>query len=105
MHSTFAKFPEQPAVDGAECQFALPGKFPGTIYMIKYPFDLGGGKISINNQSGFLPNAGTMTGLPDLVAIRCSPPVLPYNGIINGFTGFSVPYNGCFTLVGNSYGC
>ena len=70
--------------------------------MIQDPFDLGGGKISINLQSRFLPDLFLPAVRDQLITKFCCPPALPDNGTAYGFSCYLVPYDHCFPLVRNS---
>ena len=56
VHVSSGEFPYQKAIYGAKEQIAFFGPLSGTFHMIQYPLDLGGRKIGINEQSGFLPD-------------------------------------------------
>ena len=43
---------DQPAIDGAECQFAAAGARAGAVHCVQYPGDLGGGEVGVEQQAG-----------------------------------------------------
>ena len=45
------EFPYQPAVDSAEKKVALLGALAHTLYVIKYPAQLGGAEIGVDKKT------------------------------------------------------
>ena len=99
------ELPDQPAVYGAEAQFAGLGLFAGAGHVVQDPFDLGAREVGVNDETRLFANLVYQAAALELVAEGRCAPVLPYDGIVHGGARFGVPYNGGFPLVGNADGC
>lgn len=100
MDPSSGQAPEQKRVDCSESETTALSLLSCTIYILKYPVDLGGREVGVDEQSGLASDQLGMSGLPELVAeLRC-PAVLPDNGTVNRYAGLSIPYDGCLSLVG-----
>ena len=53
MHLSLGEVPEQPGIHGAKGQFPSSRFFPCTCNIIQDPAELGGGKISVDDQACF----------------------------------------------------
>ncbi len=100
MYFPAREIPQQPTIHRPERQFALLRARPRAVYIIQYPRDLGRGKIRVQQQARFLADFRFVLFIRS-AEIRC-PPVLPDDSIINRLTGFAVPDDGCFALIGNA---
>src|SRR5690625_4213352 len=91
--------PDQKGIDRAEQQFAVVRAFAHTVDVVEYPFDLRGGKISVDQQAGLFTHELLMPGLTQFVAYGCRMAGLPDDGVVYRFAGVLVPDDGGFTLV------
>ena len=103
--TAFRQFPEQPAVDGPEGQFAAFGSFADAFDVVENPQQLGGGEIRVENQPGIVLHVicKARNGL-EAIGIGRGPAALPNDGVVNRFAGLAVPHDGGFTLVGDPDG-
>ncbi|KAG0922492.1 hypothetical protein G6F32_014644 [Rhizopus arrhizus] len=97
-----AEVPHQPAVDGAEQQFAALGPLLRALHVVEDPAHFGCGKIRIDQQAGTLAHQR-------LVAIGLQPlaegvalPRLPADGVVDRLAGGAVPDHGGLALVGDA---
>src|SRR5690606_18046049 len=92
----------KPGIYCAKSQVSFGCKRLCTFYIVQYPMDLGGRKISVDQQSCFFLYGFSMSFLTDLLAIVGGTSILPYNGIVDRFAGLLVPYDGRLPLVGDA---
>ena len=91
--------PDQPGIYGAESQFA-PFRFgPRSGYVVEQPADFGSREVGVQHEARPVANQVGVPGFPEPVAHACGAAVLPYDGVMNGFAGAAVPYDGRFPLV------
>ena len=88
---TAAEVPEQPAVDGAEGQFAAPRTVAGAGNMIEQPFQLGAGKIGVEQQAGLFLKQRLQSGRAQRLADVGGAPVLPDDGAMQRATAGALP--------------
>ena len=74
-------------------------------YIVKYPSDLCGTEICIDDQTCLASDGIGQTFLLEGIAIFGCPPVLPYDGVVDGLSCLCVPDNGGFPLVCDTYSC
>ena len=103
VHLSARKIPDQPAVNRAETKFSGLGLLSCPKYILKNPADLGGAEVCVHDKSGLFPDEIREPFCLEAVAKLGSPPVLPYDGIIDRLTSLSIPYDGGFSLVGDAY--
>ena len=94
--------PDQPAVHIAEQQLAPLRPGPGAGDVIQNPFDLGSGKIGVQQQARLVPHIGGHSRLRQLVADGGRAAALPHDGVVRRLAGRSVPHNGGLPLIGNA---
>ena len=94
--------PYQPCVNIAETELAHLGAFACSRYVVENPLDLCPAEVSIDNQPGLLMNLVRQPLCLQLVAVLGRTAVLPDNGVVDGFFGVDVPYDGRLTLVGDA---
>ena len=97
--------PHQPAVDGAEGQFAAPCAFPRARHFAQQPGELGGGEIGVHLQSGQRADAPGVTGLAQAVAVGCGAAVLPHYGGRDRAAALALPQHCGLALVGDAEAC
>src|SRR4051812_23512917 len=102
MHFTFRQFPYQPGINSAKSQFATCGSVPCSFYLVQYPFDLCAREVGVDNETGILAHIVGETFGFKFFADKCSSLVLPYNGVVNRLTCFSIPDYRGLTLIGDS---
>ncbi len=73
-------------------------------HIVQNPVYFSTGKIGINNQSCIFFYISFQTTRFQFITKACSTSVLPHNGVTDGLSRFSIPYNGSFTLVGDTNG-
>jgi len=96
------KFPDQPCIHCSEGKLSRFRKGAGAGNVVEDPRDLGGREIGIDEKPGLLLNAFTMTFGSEALAEVGGPAVLPDDGIAERLSGFAVPDNRGFTLVGDA---
>ena len=96
------KAPDQESVGGSEGETTLVGQGACLFHMVQNPADLGGGKIGIEQQTGSGLNLVIPSGEFQLVTETGRSPILPDDGVVDGFSGFPVPHHGGFPLVGDA---
>ncbi len=99
MDSTFRETPHQKGVYVTEQYFTTFRPFTYTCDVIKYPFDLGAGKIGISHQTCALANFFVEAFRFQCVANRNSQSALPDNSIENRLACVLVPDDCCFALI------
>ena len=102
MYFAAGEAPDEPCVDGTEHQFAPFGAFAGTRDVVQNPLDLGCAEVGVDDQTGLLADGVGETLVFQFVAIVRRAAVLPYDGIVDRFFGFGVPYDCSFALVGDT---
>ncbi len=103
MHISACKPPHKPGIYCSEKQFSLLGTFAGTGNIVKNPFYFRSTEISVDYKTGLFAYLFLHTILYHFVAIIGRSPVLPYYGVIDRLLCVTIPDNGCFTLVCNTY--
>ena len=99
MYLAPCEHPDKPCVDCAETEPAFFGFLSCSRYVFKDPTDLGCAEVGVNDKACLASYRVSMTFLLERVAVfRCAS-VLPYDGIIDRFSGLGVPYDGCLSLV------
>ena len=94
--------PDKPGFHRAKKQLAPLGPAPGALHIVQNPFELGGGKVGVDNQTGFPADGIGQASLLQAVAIFRGPAALPDNGIAYRLSGSFVPDDGGFPLVGDA---
>ena len=102
MHRAAAELPHQPTVHRAKGQFAACRHVTGTVHVVQNPLQLGGGKIGINQEPGFLLHQGRCARFAQAQALGLGAPVLPNDGVVNGLAGVAPPHHRGFALVGDA---
>ncbi len=97
-------FHKQPAVDGAEFQFAGFCPLLQLRVTIENPANLGAGKIRVDKQPGFFPKQGFQAVGLQLLTDTGTLAALPDNGAVDRLAGLLVPDHGGLALVGNTDG-
>ena len=96
--------PDQETVDGATGQLTPLGAGPRTLDSVEQPFDLGAGKIWVQQQSGFFGDHGFVAAFAQFGTERRGAPVLPDDGFVNRLAGGAIPDQCGFALIGNADG-
>jgi hypothetical protein len=104
VHPAAGQAPDEKAVDRPERQLARLRGGARSRHPIQDPLELRRGEIGIEPQAGFLGERAPMAGLLQGAASFGSAPVLPYDGVVDRYTGASVPDEGGLTLVGEADG-
>ena len=95
------QMPQQKGIDRAEGQFTACGPGAGIGHVVQNPGDFGAGEIGIEQQAGALAHQRFVAVLLELLAEGCGAAVLPDNRAIDRGSGFAVPQNCGFALVGD----
>ena len=103
VHSA-CQVPDQPAVDGAEGQFATLGPHASAGHMVEQPLDLGGGEVRVEHQSRPFAHAGLGVAGAQRGTAFAGAPVLPDDGVGDRRPGGTVPQDGRLALVGDADG-
>src|SRR5690606_8498681 len=102
------EIPQQPGIDRAKRQLPCLGSGPGALHIIKYPADLAGGKVRVEQQSGLVLEDGAATfalqSIRNLLAPGAGAAVLPHDGPVNRFASAPIPQQGGFALIGDADG-
>jgi hypothetical protein len=69
--------------------------------VVENPFDLGGGKVGVEDEAGLGADAFGEAPLPEIVAPRGGAATLPDDGVVDGGSGATVPDHDGFALVGH----
>jgi hypothetical protein len=81
MRGATGQLPKQPAVDGAEGEFAATGRRPRAGNVVEYPGELGGGEIGVEHQAGAFAQRVGDAAFRKPCARRGGAPVLPDDGV------------------------
>ena len=98
MNLTTGQFPDQPGIDRATKQSVDIGYF----HVLQNPIDFGSTEVGIQRQTGL--GADQLRVLDQRLAAFSRSPALPDDGVIDGVSGFAIPDDGGFTLIGNPNG-
>ena len=98
------KFPDQPAVDGAEQQFAIAGALAAAFNVVEDPFQLGAREVRVGDQTGGLADVLLMAVAFELFADLGTASALPNDRVVDGTAADFVPHNGGFALVSDTNG-
>ena len=104
MHGAAGEFPDEPGVDGAKRQPALPRQGARAFHMLEQPRNFGGGKISVDDETRFAADGRGVAGRLEAVAVLGCAAVLPDDGVMDRSSGFAIPEQGGFSLVGDADG-
>ena len=104
MRRAASEFPDEPTVDGAKGQSTLPCEGAGAFDVFEQPRNFGGGKIGVDNETGFAADGGRVTGGLEAVTILSGAAVLPHDGVMDGFAGLAIPEEGGLALIGDADG-
>ena len=96
--------PNQPSVHCPKQQLPPFCPVPGARDIVEQPFDLGSGKIGVNEQAGIVPDIAFAPVLFHLLALGRGAAALPDDGVVDGAAGRLVPDDGGFPLVGDADG-
>ena len=96
------QLPDQPGIDRSETELSTFSPLADTFHMIQNPAYLGRGKIGIDHQACLLLDHRSIPLCLQLLAIIGRTPVLPDDGVIDRETGFAIPYDRRFALIGNT---
>jgi len=94
--------PDEPAVHGAEGEFAVFGPLPSPVHVVEEPLDLGAGEVGVQNQPCFLLEQIQVALILEAVADVGRAAILPDDGVVDRFAGLAVPDNRRLSLVGNA---
>ena len=98
------EFPDQPSFYGTEEEISGFGLGAGAGDMIEDPGDFGGGEVGIEDEAGAFLDEGSVASGAEGIADWGGATVLPDDGIVDGFTGVTIPEDGGFALVGDADG-
>jgi len=96
------QLPDQPGFHCAEQELAALSTGTDARDVLKDPAKFGSGEVGINHEAGLGAERVRQTLGLQRVAILTGAAALPDDGVIDGFTGFLIPNNGGFALVGNA---
>ncbi len=103
MYFAAGQTPEQKGIDRTKRQFAALCPLTRAIDVIQNPGQLGGGKIRVQQQAGFLGDTRLKRRIFFQLLTQCRrPAVLPDNSVIYRLTAGAFPDNGCLALIGNA---
>ena len=96
------EFPGEPAVDGAEAQFAIYRALPRARHLVQQPGELGTGEIRIQQQAGARRHFAFRAVGTQLLAARGGAAILPDDGVGDRLAGGALPQHRRFALVGDT---
>ena len=102
VHLAAGQPPQQKTIDRSEGELARLRGGARAFDLIEQPSDLAGGKIRVEQQPGFGGNLRLKAIASPRIAKFRGAPVLPDDGIVNGFAGDAVPQHRGFALIGNA---
>ena len=102
VRAAIRKFPGQPGVDRAECEFSGSRRLPRSVHVIENPLEFRAGEIGVDHEAGFLLNRCGESALFQGIAEVSRPAILPDDGAMNRSAGLAVPDDCGLALVGNS---
>lgn len=102
MEAAAYELPYEPAVDGAEGEFAMRGVFAGVIHVVRSPVQLGGGKIRIDDQASVPAHLVLQALGARALANGFDVMVLSDDGAEGRFACGALPHYGGFALVGDA---
>ena len=101
MHGSFCQIPNQPCINRSEQQFSCFRSRSDSFHIIENPGNFTRRKISVRNQSCFLPNHLFIPLRLQRINHFRRAPALPYNRMINRFSCFLIPDDCRFALIRN----
>ena len=102
MQAASRQTPNEKTVYRTKSEFAIFSALANTGNVVENPGHFCARKISIRYQAGFVYNGFIEALGLELVAERCSTAILPNNGVVDGFAGFTIPDDSGFALVGDT---
>ena len=98
------EFPDEPAVDGAEREFARlrPRARAGDV--VEHPASFVPEKYASSTSPVFAANSGSRPRAFSRSQRRCRAPVLPHDRVAYGLAGRAVPHDGRLALIGDADG-
>src|SRR5476649_444016 len=98
------KFPDQPAVDGAEQQLAVARTLTAAFDVVEDPLQLGAGEVRVGDQAGGVADVLLVAITLELLADLGAASALPNDRVVDRTASDLVPDHGGFTLVGDTDG-
>ena len=98
------QIPDEPAVHRAAQKLTVLRSGPCTGHVIQNPRDFGSGKISVDQQAGFLTDIIADAGLFQPFTLLSGAAALPDDGVHHRLSGGLFPDDGSFPLVGDANG-
>ncbi|MNS91052.1 hypothetical protein D3C72_1251260 [compost metagenome] len=105
VHLAAGKFPDQPAVDGAEQQLTVARALAAAFDVVEDPLELGAGEVRVGDQAGGVADVLLVAIALELLADLGAASALPDDGVVDRAAGVLVPDHGGFALVGDADGC
>ena len=104
MHGPVAELPQQPAVDGAERQFARLRPAPRIGHVVEDPAQLGTCQVGVEHQTRPALEQLFVARRAQFVAQARGSPVLPHDGVVHRLPGTPIPHHRGLALVGDADG-
>ena len=105
MDASACQFPDKPGFDCTEEKFSFFGFLSCTGNIFKKPSYFGRTEIRVDYKTGFLTVSVCKAFVYEAFTVVGRTSVLPYDCVIYRLSGFFVPDNRGFTLVGNTDSC
>ena len=102
MHLAAGQPPQQETVDGSERETPGLRSRPRAVDMIEQPRDLGGGKIRVEQQPGFLRDLRLVPRGAQNIADIGGAPVLPDDSVVDRLAGGAIPDDDGLALVSDA---
>src|SRR3982074_1318687 len=102
MNSSIREFPDQPGVDRSKRQCPAVRLFASSRNIVEQPVHFGAGEVGVDYEPRLLLNHFCVSGGSQFVAERRGATILPNDCVMNRFTGFAIPNNGGFALIGDA---
>ena len=105
--TTAGEFPDQPGVDGAECELAGLCLSACAGNVLQDPANFPGGEVGIEDEASFfcyerIDVAAVVIARGELGRIFCGAAILPDDGVSDGATCGLFPHDGGFALIGDA---
>jgi hypothetical protein len=96
------ELPREPAVHGAECEFAALGMQPQARDAVEQPGELGGREIRVEHQTGLVAHRRCPAAPLQPRTRGGGAPVLPDDRVMHRLAGLALPHDGGLALVGDA---
>ena len=104
VHPPSGEVPYDPGLHSPEEDAAVLGALPGPGDVLQHPPQLGPGEVGVYLQPGLRQDGLPQSAVPQLLAERVGPAVLPHDGVAHRDPRPGVPHHGGLPLIGDAHG-